>query len=66
MDEKEYYKEISSIIENIEVNSRVREIQDNSEKLQAYWNIGKILVDAQGGKTKSKYGDGLIKNGHLN
>ena len=46
---KNYYEEIAIVIENIEVNRMVRELQDNSEKLQAYWNIGKLLVEAQGG-----------------
>lgn len=58
---KNYYEEIAIVIENIEVNRRVRELQDNSEKLQAYWNIGKLLVEAQGGYDRAKYGDGLIK-----
>ena len=30
---KNYYEEIAIVIENIEVNRRVRELQDNSEKL---------------------------------
>ena len=27
-----------------------------------YWNIGKIIVEYQGGKERAKYGNGLIKN----
>jgi len=61
MQEEKYYNEITSISENVEVNTRVRQIQDNSEKLQAYWNIGKLIVEAQGGENHSKYGDKLIK-----
>ncbi len=61
MKEKEYYSEISNIIETIEINSKVRILQDNSEKLQAYWNIGKLIVEAQGGLSRAKYGDNLIK-----
>jgi len=64
MQEKEYYNEITSIIENIEINSRVRQLQDNSEKLEAYWEIGKLLVEAQGGK-RASYGDNLIKKWSL-
>lgn len=35
MKEDEYYNEISNIIETIEVNSRVRKLQDNSERISA-------------------------------
>ncbi len=58
--EKEYYNEITNIIESVEINSRVRQLQDNGEKLQAYWNIGRLIVEAQGGK-RASYGDDLIK-----
>lgn len=33
----------------------------NIEMLNLYWNIGKIIVDKQGGIEKAKYGEGLIK-----
>ena len=29
--------------------------------LYTYWNIGRLIVEAQGGKKRAKYGDGLIK-----
>ena len=61
MKEKNYYNEIKNIIEIYEVNHRVRALQDNSEKLQMNWNIGRLLVEAQGGLNRAKYGDGLIK-----
>ena len=61
MKEKNYYNEIKNIIETYEVNHRVRALQDNSEKLQMNWNIGRLLVEAQGGLNRAKYGDGLIK-----
>ena len=60
MKEKNYYNEIKNIIETYEVNHRVRALQDNSEKLQMNWNIGRLLVEAQGGLNRAKYGDGLI------
>ena len=33
----------------------------NKEITEAYWNIGKLIIKAQGGKEKSKYGDALLK-----
>ena len=26
-----------------------------------YYNVGKLLIEAQGGEDRAKYGDGLIK-----
>lgn len=63
--EKEYYNKITNIIETVEVTSKVRALQDNSEKLKAYFEIGKLLIEAQGGSTRAKYGDNLIKKWSL-
>lgn len=60
-----YYEEISNIIEEAEINERVRKLQSNKEKLKAYYNIGKLLVEAQGGEERAKYGDCLIKKWSL-
>ena len=59
MNEQQYYKRIKELIETYEVNNKVRYIEDNNEKLLINWNIGKILVEAQGGLNRAKYGDGL-------
>ena len=32
-----------------------------SEMVFTYWQIGKMIVEKQGGKSKADYGDGLIK-----
>lgn len=56
-----YYLEIKELIENYEINHRVRTLQDNSEKLLMNWNIGRLLVEAQGGSKRAKYGDDLIR-----
>ena len=61
MKELEYYNQIKNLIENYEVNQKVRFLQDNHEKLLMNWTIGKLLVDAQGGMNRAKYGDELIK-----
>ena len=59
--EEKYFQEIKEIIENNEVNKIVREIKNNYEDLQVKWSIGKLLVDAQGGQGRAKYGSELIK-----
>ena len=56
-----YYKQVESLIKNNEINKKVRALQDNSETLLTYWNVGKLIVEAQGGKKRAKYGDSLIK-----
>ena len=56
-----YYNEIKTIIEEREINKKVRELKDNREDLLTRWNIGKLLVDAQGGEKRAKYGSSLIK-----
>lgn len=58
----EYYTEIENIIKKIEINSKARIYEENNEKLLGYWNIGKLLIEAQGGKEKAGYGNKLIKD----
>ena len=60
-----YYEQVESLIKKNEINKGVRALQDNSETLYTYWSIGKLIVEAQGGEKRAKYGDGLIKEwGH--
>lgn len=33
----------------------------NREMVVAYWNVGREIVEKQGGESRAKYGDGLIK-----
>lgn len=61
MDEQEYYVEVKNLIENYEMNTRVRILQDNSEKLRTNWEIGRLIVEAQGGSKRAGYGDELIR-----
>ncbi len=60
MQEEKYLQEIRSLIENNEANKIVREIKNNYEDLLTKWNIGKLLVEAQGGEKRAKYGNELI------
>ena len=62
MNEQKYYKQIKELIETYEVNNKVRYLQDNHEKLLTNWKIGKLLVEAQGGLNRAKYGDGFVLN----
>ncbi len=58
---EEYYNEIEHYIKKYEVSKRARVISDNYEQLETNWNIGRLIVEAQGGAKRAKYGNGLIK-----
>ena len=56
-----YYKEIKNELINNEVYKRVKDYSKNKNELSTYYNVGKLLIEAQGGEGRAKYGDGLIK-----
>lgn len=58
----DYYNKIKDVIEKKEVNEGVRILQSNKDTLNAYYEIGRLLVEAQGGEKRAKYGNELIKN----
>lgn len=61
----DYYTEIKNVIENKEVNEKVRYLENNKETIKSYFEIGRLLIEAQGGETRAKYGDNLIKEWSL-
>ena len=56
-----YYNEIKNELINNEVYKRVKDYSKNRNELTTYYNVGKLLIEAQGGEERAKYGDGLIK-----
>lgn len=57
----DYFNEIKNLIEKQEVNERVRRLQSNNQVIKTYYEIGKLLVEAQGKEKRAKYGEGLLK-----
>ena len=56
--DNEFYKSIRDVLE--QARKRVyHNIQ--SEMVLAYWQIGKMIVEKQGGNSRADYGNGLIK-----
>lgn len=55
------YEEVETLVKKVEIGKAIKERQANNEITEAYWNIGKLIIDAQGGEEKSKYGDKLLK-----
>ena len=56
-----YYNEIKEQLINNEITKRVKDYSKNKCDLETYYSVGKLLVEAQGGEERAKYGDKLIK-----
>ncbi len=56
-----YLKKIEKLVENHIVEVKRYEYHINRNLLETYFNIGKLLIEAQGGEAKAKYGDNLLK-----
>ena len=56
-----YYNQIKEELISNEIYKKVKDYSKNRNDLKTYYNVGKLLIEAQGGEDKAKYGDGLIK-----
>ena len=56
-----YYNEIKNKLIDNEVYKRVKDYSKNRNDLSTYYEVGKLLIEAQGGEDRAKYGDALIK-----
>ncbi len=56
-----YYNEIKNKLIDNEVYKRVKDYSKNRNDLNTYYEVGKLLIEAQGGENRAKYGDRLIK-----
>ena len=61
MNEQQYYEEIEHLIKKNEISKRVRRLEANNDLVTTYWNVGSLIVEAQGGEKRAKYGNELIK-----
>ena len=61
MKEEKYFVEIEHLIKSNEINKRVRKLEENNSLVETYWNIGRLIVEAQGGSKRAKYGNELIE-----
>ena len=59
--EKDYKKELIKLVEKTEVNKGYHDYFKNKDLVNNYFEIGKLLIEAQGGEERAKYGNGLIK-----
>ena len=56
-----YYNEIKNKLIDNEVYKRVKDYSKNRNEISTYYEVGRLLIEAQGGENRAKYGDGLIK-----
>ena len=56
-----YYNEIRDQLINNEIYKRAKDYSKNKSDLETYYNVGKLLIEAQGVEERAKYRDGLIK-----
>ena len=59
--DKDYKRELIKLVEKTEVNKGYHDYFKNKDLVNNYFEIGRLLVEAQGGEERAKYGDGLIK-----
>ena len=56
-----YYNEIKEILVKNEIYKKVKDYSKNKSDLNAYFEVGRLIVEAQGGEKRAKYGNKLIK-----
>ena len=56
-----YYNEIKETFVKNEVYKKVKDYFKNKSDLNTYFEVGRLIVEAQGGEARAKYGNKLIK-----
>ena len=59
--EEKVYKEIKNELVQSVIDKKLDTYFTNKNELTHYYNVGKMIVEAQGGEERAKYGDGLIR-----
>ena len=58
---QDYYNQIKEQLLNKEAYDKVKDYSKNKNELMTYYNVGKLIIEAQGGEERAKYGNKLIK-----
>ncbi len=56
-----YYNEIKETFVKNEVYKKIKDYSKNKSDLNTYFEVGRLIVEAQGGEARAKYGNKLIK-----
>ena len=59
--EEKVYKEIKNELVQSVIDKKIDTYFTNRNELTHYYNVGKMIVEAQGGDEKAEYGNKLIK-----
>ena len=60
-DDMNYYNEIKDTLVKNEVYKKIKDYSKNKSDLNAYYEVGRLIVEAGGGEKRAKYGNKLIK-----
>ena len=58
----DYYEQIKVLFISNEVYKKIKDYSKNKSEVETYYNVGRLIVEAQGGEVRAKYGSNLIKN----
>ena len=56
-----YYNQIKNTLIKNEIYKKVKDYSKNRSDLNTYYEVGRLLIEAQGGEKRAKYGNKLIK-----
>ena len=56
-----YYNQIKDTLTSVQVYKRIKDYSKNKYELEKYYEVGKLLIEAQGGEGRNEYGNKLIK-----
>lgn len=56
-----YYNKIKETLVKNEIYKKAKDYSKNKSDLNSYYEVGRLLVEAQGGEARAKYGNKLIK-----
>ena len=59
--EEKYYSDIKEELLQSVIDKKIDTYFTNRNELSHYYNVGKMIIEAQGGEERAKYGNGLIK-----
>jgi len=56
-----YYNEIKDTLIKNEIYKKAKDYSKNKSDLNSYYEVGRLLIEAQGGEERAKYGNKIIK-----
>ena len=56
-----YYTQIKDTLVKNEIYKKTKDYSKNKSDLNSYYEVGRLLIEAQGGEKRAKYGNKLIK-----